>query len=451
MINIDEYLLLEQQVKDINVPTIYGVPIWKLVRTQFRWKYRNTRPFTVKPNIQIWEIVRNFFVSLIGITKLLLSRRKFDNVFFPHPRLFFVNGNYMERFSDSLIESAGIKDSSIILERHQNGIHKRPRYHSELVVYLDFIDDLARFLSPFTKILIKKKYSNQVHDLYLKLNMVFHLDDNSYNNLFYSIVSQFVILSWLIKPILKSISPQRVFFAPRGIFDYTVVFCKKNNIKTIELQHGIVIGKTDLYSGVYDPRIDPDFFFVFGKDNIGTQYAIPLDRVVNVGFPYKNYIHKINHVVLGEEVVLVVSEPGISEKIINVLIEIVKRYPEYFFHVRCHPQEKISNNLINRIKGNENIKVVDNKVESFVAISQYKTIIGEISSVLFEAMSLHKKVGRLNFGGLVSKETPQLHGGTIINSPEEFDLFMKSPYNDENDSKDLYSDFQPNALNVIGL
>lgn len=451
MMGIDEYLLLEQQVKDINVPTVYGVPIWKLVYNQFRWKYRNSRSSTVKPNIQIWEIVRNFFVSLIGVTKLLLTRRKFDNVFFPHPRLFFVNDRYMERFSDSLIENAGIQDCSIIFERHQNGIHKRPRYHSELVVYLDVIDDLAMFLIPFTKIWIKSRYNNSVQDLYQKLDMAFHLNDKAYIDFIYKAVTHFVVSRWLIKPVLNCISPKRCFFAPRGTFDYAVSLCKDKGISTIELEHGIVLGPSDLYSGEYDVRIDPDFFFVFGADNIGTQYGMPLDRVVNVGFPYKNFIQGIKHKDFGDEIVLVISEPGITERILNVLIEILKLYPEYTFHFRCHPQEKISNKLLNKINGIKNIKVVDNKIESFIALNQYKTVIGEISSVLFEAMSLHKKVGRLNFGGLVSKETPQLHGGTIINSPEEFDLFMKSPYNDENDSKDLYSDFQPDALKIIGL
>ena len=55
MTDFEEYLLLEQKVKGVGDPTIDGVPIWKLVRTQFRWKYRNTRPFTVSPNIQIWK------------------------------------------------------------------------------------------------------------------------------------------------------------------------------------------------------------------------------------------------------------------------------------------------------------------------------------------------------------------------------------------------------------
>lgn len=451
MTDFEDYLLLEQQVNDIGKPTIYGVPLWKLVRTQFRWKYRDTRPFTVNPNIQFWEIVRNFLVSLIGITKLLICRKKYDNVFFPHPRLFFVNGKYMERFSDSLIESAGIQNSSIIFERHQNGIHKRPRFHSNIVVYLDLIDILTMIFSPLVKKRIIKKHKDSVFELYRKLDDAFHLNDTSYIDLFNSIVTQFVISKWLIKPVLSSVSPKRVFFAPRGTYNYAISLCKEKRITTIEMEHGIVLDKSDLYTGEYDIRIDPDYFLVFGADNIGNQYGIPLNRVVNVGFPFKDYIQNVNHITFEDNVSIVISEPEITDKIIAVLIDIVKLYPQYVFHIRCHPQERLSKEQLDRIKEYDTIIVVDNTIESFSAINHYKTVIGEISSVLFEAMSLHKKVGRLNFGGLVSRETEQLHGGIIINSPQEFDLFMKSLYSDESDSKDLYSDFQPDVLKVIGL
>ena len=81
-------------------------------------------------------------------------------------------------------------------------------------------------------------------------------------------------------------------------------------------------------------------------------------------------------------------------------------------------------------------------MESFRAISQYQVVVGDISSVLFEAMSLHKKIARLNYGGLKAIETEQLHGGTIINCADDYHRFMTEPYSDYNDSKDIYSDYQ---------
>ena len=63
--------------------------------------------------------------------------------------------------------------------------------------------------------------------------------------------------------------------------------------------------------------------------------------------------------------------------------------------------------------------IVDNKIESFCALSQYECVIGENSTVMYEAMSMCKKVGRLNYGGFCVKETDLIHGGTKINSHDE--------------------------------
>lgn len=451
MIDLNEYLQIEERAKNIDDITIHGVPLWRLVRTFFRWKYRDSRPFSVKPKINYFVILRNSFVSCWGFLGILVKRKHYDNVFFPHPRLFFVNGLYMERLSDPLIDCANIADDTIVFERHQNGIHQRPRIHSNMVVYLDFIDLLSKVLSPVAKKYISRKYKVEIEDLYERLNNVFRLNDKSYVKLFEDIVASFIISRYLIKPIIKCISPKRVFIAPRGTYDYAISICKNLDVKIIELQHGVGLGISDLDTGRYDSRIDPDFLFVFGSANIADYLGYPLDRIINIGYPFKTFLKSSNDTKYAKTVSLVISEPHITDLMIKVLIGIIEQYPDYEFHYRCHPQESLNSIQKSILSQYKQIKCVDNKTESFCTLSRYEAILGENSSVLFEAMSLHKKVGRLNYGGFRALETKLLHGGTIINSPQEFDLFMRESYSDENDAKEVYSDFQPEALKVIGL
>ena len=146
---------------------------------------------------------------------------------------------------------------------------------------------------------------------------------------------------------------------------------------------------------------------------------------------------------------MAISEPHISQVFVSTLILIAEAYPQYIIHIRCHPQEKLAKNTLERISIFDNIKIVDNTCESFCTLSQYTSIIGENSSVLYEAMSLHKKVGRLNFNGLKVIESAIIHGGFKINSVEDFNTFMSQPYNDENDSKDVYSDFNIDAIKCV--
>lgn len=446
MIDIKSYLNLEMKIKGLDEDKVYGIPIWRLVKTQFRWDVRKSRPFTVSPKIEPLSIINNYFKSLWSLTKVLLfgSRKKF--LFFPHPRLFFVDEKYLDRLSDPLIDFSGITDY-LILERNQNGVHKRPRYHNERIIYLDFIDINARLFSILLSGLIHLKYHKQIDSLYSKLNNTLTINSSRYKALFASKITQFILSRWMVAPVLRKLNPEVVFFAPRGTYDYAETYCKKMGAISVELQHGIVLSESDLYTTqCYNREYDPDYFFVFGSSNIGKQYGIPVERVLNIGFPYKNYIRNLPQKQYASNITLVASEPEITDKIVESLIDIVCKYSQYEFHIRLHPQEVFSKKNYERIIHYPQIKVVDNRIESFCAISQYKNVMGEQSSVLFEAMSLNKKVARLNYCGLKSTNTAMLHGGTLINSADDFHKFMISSYETKWDSDDIYSDFQSETL-----
>lgn len=444
-----DYLQIELSIPGLDEEKVQGVPIWRLVRTPFRWMARDARPFTVTPNIKLGEVFLNTWRSFWGLTRLALFGRKTDAIFFPHPRLFYVDGLYLERLSDPLIDAAGM-DNYLILERNQNGVHKRPRYHDSHVVYLDFIDVSVRCLSFFVMPVIKRRYNSQVEALFSKLDNALHLNDDKYKALIFNIITNFLISKSLIAPILRKLHPRLVFFAPRGTYDYATAYCKQMGVTTVELQHGIVLRESDLYtSASYNPDYDPDYFLVFGESNIGPQYGMPVERVLNMGFPYKIFLKSLHRTSYDDNTALVASETEISDKIINVLIDIVVKYPQFRFHIRCHPQEKLSENHYTIIAGYPQIEVVDNLLESFCALSQYSVVVGEMSSVLFEAMSLHKKVARLNYGGLHAVETELIHGGTVINSADDYFRFMTNTYLDENDSKELYSDYNPEIIQMI--
>ncbi|MBD5583666.1 MAG: hypothetical protein HDQ88_01085, partial [Clostridia bacterium] len=434
---------------DLDEDKIYGVPLWRLVKTQFRWHVRDSRPFTVSPQINIWDLFKNYFKSFGALTRILLFNHRIKALFFPHPRLFLVDNAYLERLSDPLIDSSGITEY-LIFERNQNGTHKRPRYHESKVIYLDFIDINVYILSIFFKPLFQLVYLKKINSLYTKLNETFGIDSKRYKSLFASKITEFILSRLMIAPILKKINPDVVFFSPRGTYDYAVSYCKKNGSITVELQHGIVLTDSDLYtSKSYNKEYDPDYFFVFGNSNVGEQYGMPIERVLNIGFPFKDYIKNIHKKHFAPNITLVISEPEITDKIIAILIDIIKKYPEYEFHIRCHPQEVFSEDHYSKIKKYPQIKVVENKTESFYAISQYENVMGEQSSVLFEAMSLNKKVARINYGGLKATNTEKLYGGHVISSADDYHEFMVSPYNNELDSKDVYSDFQEDTFKKV--
>lgn len=445
---LEDYLEKERTIKGLDDILVDGVPLWRIVRTQFRWRYLESPSITINPVINVSKLVLNNLKSLFGLIKLRFGGTV-SNVFFPHPRLFYVNDLYLERLSDPLIDCSGIANDYVILERHQNGEHKSPRYHKDKVYYLDIIDTLTRFGGIIFRFYFTKKYHKEVESLLEKLSIGFSIKKAEYRPMFNAILTDYKLQGMLIKPVLNGLCPKRVFLAPRVTFYHVIEYCKKHNIKTIELEHGITVGETILYSGGYCSLIDPDYFFVFGKSNIGEQFYMPIEKVKNIGFPYKEYIKSMDLKPYDANTVLVASEPEISEKIVCALEYISHSYPQCEFHIRCHPQEKMDDDLLARIEKMPNVKIVSNSIESFCALSQYTNVMSENSSVLYEAMSLGKKVARLNICGLNVKESELIHGGTIINSLDDFGRFLNEPYCNDRDSKELYSDYQQETFDSI--
>lgn len=442
--SLEECLAKEATILDrLEEITINSLPIWRLVRNTFRRKIVDDNSRSTVPIIKVTDVLRNFFLSFFGLLKIVLLGKSYSNVFFPHSRLFLVSNQYLERFSDPLIDYSEIGEDYIILERPQNGTHNKPRYHGNKVIYLDFIEIITRICLPVAQQIVSRKYKNQIDLLCKLLNSQFEEANVwKYKVLFSKIVAERLLQYHLTKIVLTRLNPKRIFLAHRETFNYVIAYAKKKGVMTIELQHGITVGETVLYSGRYDARIDPDYFFIFGESNIGPQFSMPIERLRNVGYAYKNYITDIGLNRYPEHYVLAISEPRISDVMVNTLLLLAVSYPQYVIHIRCHPQEKLSEEMLDKISKYKNIEIVSNTYESFCALSQYSCIIGENSSVLYEAMSLHKKVGRINFNGLEVKETALIHGGFKINKVEDFETFMTKPYSDENDSKELYSDFK---------
>ena len=90
---IHDYLELEKQLPQLDDIEVNCLPVWRIVRTKFRWSMINGRPFTVSKNYQLGVQLRNNHRSFMGLTKLMLSKRRVKTIFFPHPRLFLVDGN----------------------------------------------------------------------------------------------------------------------------------------------------------------------------------------------------------------------------------------------------------------------------------------------------------------------------------------------------------------------
>ena len=446
---LNEFLKIEKNLKLDDILIDNDIPLWRTCRRQVRIKYLNIIAKTSKPHLNFYLLVRQITKSFFQIGHQLISKKHVDYIFYPHARLYYINGEYVDKLTDPIIDlDKRIADSYVLLQYPQNGLQHTPRIHSENTNNLDFVVFYSKIWCKFNRKKNYKKYKKEIDELVTRLSECIS-DVKSYKTIVIDGLSSFLISYKISKRIISSFSPKKVLLAPRSAHSGAVVYCRRNNITVMELEHGITLQENELYSGVYNSLFDVDYFLTFGDASDNSCFGMPLDKIINIGFAYKEWLKSrvSANAAYDEYHILVLSEPHITDFIIKIVEELAQKFQCYSFYIRCHPQESLSKQHLDIVNKHQNVQINDNRQESFITFMSFQTILGENSTAIFEAISLGKKVGRLNFGGLKSIIFNQeLYNGEFINSIDEFEKFLSSPKPSMDDIKSAYSKYNPDII-----
>jgi len=441
---------------DIYKYRVFAIPFWRIIRFKLRTRYLRIKTGfqynTKKRSLSFKLLLFNFFKSLFQYIVLFFKGKRYENIIFAFPRLQKVGDLYIDKFTDPIILNSKLKNSCLIFQRPLAGNHKENRINSEITIKTDFIEFTSKiigmFLFPFTGLF----YLSTLIKLYKCSKESFLLKHKHF--LFFTLnLSYFSISYYFHYFLFKKLKPKRVFLVDREIFFPIILACKRLKIIVYEIQHGVTHGETAVYSGKYDESIDPDYFLAFGEAWVGPQFGMPLDRIINIGWAYRDFIKgRYYNIPVIENSILVISEPHITEKIISITKELALLHKNINFHIRLHPQESLKDNHKEMLYGFDNIFIQDNNVESTLAVMSFKFLLGENSSVLYEALSFGKKVGRINYGGLFPEfvESYSIDGFYFLNSPDDFNYFINNSINNEYKvDNSFYSDFDKDKFNSL--
>lgn len=423
------------------------VPIWRILRPYTRLHYLNKRVgFELgsnsyrgegKPKLQL----------LSGFWKYV--GKKNLSVFFPFSRLSNVRGEYLDKFVDPVISQTGIEDENFLILDPPNYVGDYNRAHKDHTVTNEGRSVLSQLFKYWFKLWTPIRYGKIIRSLFVKCKEEFCLDEACLK--FYKdkvstfLSSYYYYLFWF-----RVLKPKRVFVVFREAYFPQIAACKRLGIPVAEFQHGITVGGSKSYTGEYDSRIDPDYFLIFGKFWKGPQYGMPLDKMFCTGWAYKDFLSKKlgDNIEKKEERILVISSPSITDSIIAALAELSKVDVNYGFDIRLHPCEKFSSAQQNKLNQINNAQIVDNTIESAIALLSYKYVVGENSSVIYEALSVGCKVGMLNLGGLRPPvDRPGIKENFyVINNCGDFENFLQDEPNKSTERAEFYSDFDGKAF-----
>ena len=421
-----------------------GFPIYRILRYFIRpaWISYIDKAFSVdnrheKPSKDV--TIKNVIYSLYDFGRIIINNRKFDNIFFPSFRMQEINGRYLDKFTDPVViqsdisrsHSAAIFSISFYDNYRKKRINKKLFFQFEWVFILSYL--FALVYLPFFKLSSSRK---EIDTLLNNVKKIFS-DNVDFSKKSYIEYMMFVFQYKIYKFILKRTHCKKIFFVIRANNYPQILAAHSMGIPAYEIQHGVTYGETVLYSGSYDAISDPEYFLIFGSMWKGPQFGVPIEKLINIGFAYKDYIKDIYSKKI-EDAVLVISSPEITEAMVNMTSVLAQNYPKVSFYFRPHPHEGLTQEQLALLKGKRNIFFSDKSVDSNIEVMKYNKVIGTNSSVLFEAISLGVDVGRVNFGGLTVERYPGDEGFFYINNIEDFGKFLTNTSRMEIEA---YSDF----------
>lgn len=438
---LEEVYQKETDLK-LNDILLINVPLWRIVRYQARLAYINKKTGYIAKSAKNKVIPNRQLKIISGFWKYL--KKKDLTVFFPFNRLVNCNGIYLDKFIDPVLDNTDLECDNCVIIDTPNYFGEYNRIHKDITIvneYRTITMQLLKNLSLiFTPLIFRKKINllfDKVKDSFLLESYHRKQFDRSVS-LFWA--SYFYYYFWF-----NLLKPRRVFIVLREGYFPVISVCKKMGIPVAEFQHGITLDKTVTYTGDFNPKIDPDYFLVFGDYWKGPHFGMPLDRIVNIGWAYSDYLHKAISKNAGknDKKVLVISSPEISDNILDALRVLSEVDCNCSFDIRLHPCELYNETQKQKLQSIPKAQVVDNKTDSALVLPAYKYVVGENSSVIYEALSVGCKVGMLNLCGLrPAIELPGMKENFfVINDANDFFRFVTEESDHSKSKTEFYSKF----------
>lgn len=377
-------------------------------------------------NVLIWPILRSNFLNLLQsklFYKEWLNYEKNDSIIIKIIRklvkLFFLftNINFYKNIFFKIEKNkilfvktgyGSIKRKDIIFDKHidhylifaknnyitfsRSPYNFKNKIYDNKQYYLDYNEQLFDFFSKFNRknINISKKISQIVIKDFKKFYNI-KFTKNEIDNLIKvnlvslnSIPKKFLYYKKLIEKINPKIAIiEGASYSYNAILNYVL---HQNNCKILEPQHGSISVSyklSDLLLNNQEYKLYlPDVYLSYGKWWSG-QVKLPIEKI-EIGSPnrkktksnFKNIMQKNN--------ILIISDGLDSDLIIDFakrLNSILKKKKRIF--IRPHPFEKIK--WIRENKKIKNIQI-DYEENIFKSLKRKEIVIGELSTVLFDAI-----------------------------------------------------------------
>jgi hypothetical protein len=405
-VTLDQLLSFESKLQPTDYKTKEGLLIWPVLRYPlFRYindYYSNFESFQTQRNIGLR--------SLQLLLKVTFAQNSFKFLFVPNLEYLYFGsgitnvknkeGKYHNRVSDDLLLLA--EKESFIIEQYNSYDFKYPRTHKQHAASLIF-DVLYAVFIKFGFIRLNAHEVNQINVITKNARETFsklgNKEDNELKGLFTKQLLKAKAQYYLFHKLFYLKKPRILFVedASYGTNSFIIKAAKDRGIKVGELQHGFV-GRNHMAYNYADniaqstdyQQYLPDYFLTYG-DFWAEEINLP-SKKVSIGKPSIQIDATKESSQINQNKILFVSSGNTFQETKKALQTILNGLDNANIKLlfRPHPLE---NNVEKKYR--ELLKLgmeIDLNANVYDSIRESQCIIGDISTVLYEALAFENKI-----------------------------------------------------------
>lgn len=453
---------------------------------EFEYKYKM---FGVKINdVHVWHYIRFYvyhdLLKMCGIADVLprchkLPKRNYKttwkdfirknvvcNQFFAHERDIliipherkYMDGNYYSKCIYTNLLDEKLSNSHYILD----GKSVNDKYEiqkSKNILYCD-LESFKKFKK--VKVPLKMASKSEINSKIIEpIEQYFDVNiSGGYKREWFNTISVRINTReyWVryYEYMLQKISPKLILVVVSYEFNRMILceVAKKKKIPVVELQHGR-IGDMHIAYNFYK-KINlpgfPDYIFTYGRfEKENTRFPISEKRIISVGYPEleRNYYLYKKQKKENKEKKIILFISQMQVEIAQYANALASKLDMEKYHIiyKLHPKEYLNWKLnVGHYLNHSNIEVAGGFEHTiYEYISQAEWVIGNYSTVLYEAQMFDVKVVVLKFGLYSNVENLYKHGfALLVDSPEQL---VKAIVKDDYQPNKEISLFEMDSLN----
>jgi len=385
-----------------------GVKVWQYKRMDLYYKLAESSGVLSQPHTRLTKIEKfKYFFSYLKNTIIhnYFTLRSADIIVFSHPRVIYVDNEYIDIYTKYLIDELKEKNKILEFETAYLGIHKKKS--REYSYYVDWLRLVQYIKKKFVKVEILREQADLLNRVETEINAICDVNINL-SLYFKNAIKEYKVMYLLYFKIFKKVNPSICYTVNAYGQAPMIKASKDQGIKIIELQHG-TFSKYHLGYSFPNRSMPLDYFpdnlYVwnnFWKNII----ALPLDEkaVIVDKFRYLEQEKiKFIHLEKRKYQIVILSQGAIGKLIAQKILDSYDRFKKYSIKYKLHPGEFDrweSYPALKKLSQYDNVDIIKNEIPLYELLATSMFQVGVFSTALYEGVEFGCKTILLNISGI---------------------------------------------------